>query len=177
MSRLVTVLTLLLAFSLTATAADNVLSPEEKADGFLLLFDGKTFTNWKTMTSRGKEMPPEKSNFSIVDGTLLASGSDKSYWIRYERVFSNTVLRLEYKVSQGANSGIFFRAPGGSAHPAYASFEVQILDDHGQKAHKHGNGSIYDVITPMRNMSKPPGQWNTMEVTCKGTDIIIVVNG
>jgi hypothetical protein len=169
------------AFLLTGPAglalADDALSASEKAEGFVLLFDGKTLDNWVAFNSEWEPVPIANSNFSIVDQTLLASGKDKSYWIRYEKPFGDLVLRLEYKVGKGANSGIFFHVPPGKDHPAFTGFEVQILDDCNRQPSKDTTGSIYDVITPMRNMSKPTGEWNSLEVTCRGSTVTVVHNG
>ena len=169
---------LILALPGSILAAENVLSAREKADGFTLLFNGKDAAHWTALLKHGDKLPLNKSNFSIDEqGNLFASGSDKSYWMRYEKEFGDFVLRLEYRVGKGANSGIFLRIPDGKGHPAYTGFEVQLLDDYGQQPGKHTSAAIYDVITPMRNMSKPAGEWNTMEIVCDGPLVVVKHNG
>jgi len=177
MTRSLTALLLLFALTAAACAEDNILTADEKAEGFKLLFDGKTLDNWTPLTSNGTKIPLEKSNFSVRDGTLCVPPKSMAYWIRYDRQFADFVLRLDYKLAKKTNSGIFLRVPPGKVHPAYRAFEVQLLDDYSRKPDKHTTGSIYDVIAPTQNMSKPVGQWNSMEITCDGPLVTVVHNG
>ncbi|MCG3200151.1 MAG: hypothetical protein GHCLOJNM_04686 [bacterium] len=152
----------------------TVVAPAE--EGFQPLFDGKSLEGWKPYSGRGRAVPPEESAFSVQDGVIYCSGQGKDYWLIAPGTYGDCVLRLEYKVEGEANSGVFLRAPE-YAEPAFKGFEVQIIGDHGEPPSHHGCGSIYDVIGTMRNMSRPSGEWNSMEITCRGSLVKIVHNG
>ena len=147
-----------------------------KEEGFKPLFDGKTLNGWKPLDETGKEVSPDQSAFSVKDGVIYCSGKGSDYWIVAPGTYKDVVLRLEYKIVDRANSGVFLRVSG-PGHPAYLGYEVQILGDYGQPPSLHSAGSIYDVLAPMRNMSKPAGEWNQMEITNKGSLLTVILNG
>ncbi|MHC4444853.1 MAG: 3-keto-disaccharide hydrolase [Planctomycetota bacterium] len=149
---------------------------EDNAEKMISLFDGKTLQGWVPLSVEGQKVSDKDSSWSIKDEALYCSGKGKDYWIATQDKYDNFVLRLEYKLlSRGCNSGIFLRVLG-PGHPAYLGFEVQILDDYGKDAHKHHTGSIYGVLTAMRNMSRKRGQWNQMEIICNESLVIVTVN-
>jgi hypothetical protein len=82
---------------------------------------------------------------------------------------------MEFKLAKGANSGIFLRAQPND--PVYRGFEVQVLDDFGDSPNKNGSGSIYDVVTPMFNLARPAGEWNSYDITVRGTNVVVIMNG
>ena len=98
--------------------------------------------------------------------------------------FGDFNLRFDYQVSPGGNSGIYVRVPADGNHhrskedqPA-AGFEVQVLDDSALKYAKLKDyqycGSVYDITGATSHVGKPPGQWNTLEINCKGQHITTV---
>jgi hypothetical protein len=89
--------------------------------------------------------------------------------------FGNFELHLEFKLAKKANSGVFLRAEPND--PVYRGFEVQVLEDYGKAPDKNSCGSLYDVATPMFNMSRPAGEWNSYDITVKGTELIVYMNG
>jgi hypothetical protein len=137
-------------------------------EGWVRIFNGKDLTGWEIMGGN-------KEAFYVKDGAIECNGQGGG-WIRYTTEASNFVLRLEYKISPGGNSGVFLRSKRDD-NPAYTGFEVQVLDDHGRHPGKHTSGAIYDVLTPMVNMSKPPGEWNEYVSTCDGPLVTVVMNG
>jgi Domain of Unknown Function (DUF1080) len=87
-------------------AADNQLTPQERAAGWLLLFDGKTFTNWVDPT---RQSPPGES-FVIEDGCLKATNHPKLQ----EDLFTTATFRdfelvFDWKISPRGNSGVKYR--------------------------------------------------------------------
>jgi len=152
--------------------------PKADAGGFVPLFDGKTLNRWTIYTHEGKKVEPKNSSWSIPEeGVLHTTGDEsKDYWISTNEKYGDCVLRMDFKVTQGANSGIFLKVPGHD-RPAYTGFEVQIFDDVGKPADKHSTGSIYDLFAPIANVSRPLGQWNSIEITCKGSLVTVVMNG
>lgn len=145
-------------------------------EGFRPLFNGKDLAGWRTLTKEGPEIPLEKSSFSVKDGVLYCSGKGDDYWIVAPGTYGDVVLRLDYKVADRANSGVFLRVPQ-PGHPAFLGFEVQIMGDFGDDPSMHSTGSIYDVLTPMRNMAKPSSEWNHYEITNQGSKLVVILNG
>ncbi len=142
---------------------------------FTPILNGRNLDGWVVWhLDDNVELKPDA--FYVDDeGALACKGYDR-YWIRYDKPLGDVVLRMEFKVDQGTNSGVILRAlPGGD--PPWNGFEVQIVDDAGHDPNKHSTGAIYDVVTPMYNASKPAGEWNDLEITTDGLKVKIVLNG
>jgi hypothetical protein len=147
------------------------LSPEEKADGFVLLFNGKDLDGWIG----------NKVNHVVEDGTIAIrpelGGRGNLYT---EKEYANFNLRLEFKLTPGANNGLGIRTPP-EGNAAYVGMEFQVLDN---TAEVYANlepwqyhGSVYGVIPAKRGYLKPVGEWNEQEVIVDGTRIKIILNG
>lgn len=142
-----------------------------EGEGWIDLLDDARAAQWKNITD-------DKDIFEIVDGQIHIFGKSL-FPLRYVgftgESFGDFDLHLEVKVSRGANSGIFLRATPND--PVYRGFEVQVLDDHGKPPSKNGSGAIYDVVTPMFNMARPAGEWNSYDISLDGTQVTVVMNG
>ena len=103
---------------MSAFAADNELTAEEKADGWKLLFNGKDHTGWKCNNDKPIATP-------IEDGCLLPYKSG-GYVVIYEKPFGDFVLKCDVKWGEGGcNSGIFFRVED-PREPVHTGFEIQV---------------------------------------------------
>ncbi len=167
------------------TAEVNTLTQAEIDEGWVLLFDGRTTENWR---GYNKESFPEQG-WTIEDGNLKVEGSGKGEAggggdIITLKKYKNFELSLEWKVSQGGNSGIFYLAQEKPDQAIWKSSpEMQVLDN---DAHpdgtlgKNGNraaGSLYDLIPGNKDIVKPFGEWNKVKILIfKGT-VIHWVNG
>jgi hypothetical protein len=170
-----------------AAAADNELTPQEKADGWRLLFDGKTGDGWSIS---GRPLPQA----NIVDGTIstrdLGEGRPK-YVAVTDESFGDFVLQADFKVTHECNSGIFFRVAD-PEDPVQTGLEFQIFDSYGwdrDPAWKHipknkpdeakywACGALYAASPPSENAMKPAGEWNHVEITAVGPKITFVLNG
>ncbi|MDB6035338.1 MAG: hypothetical protein JWM16_5676 [Verrucomicrobiales bacterium] len=141
-------------------------------DGFTSLFDGKTLKGW---TLVGKQGP----GYAVKDGLLYCAKGGGGRLLT-EKEYTNFVLRLEFKLEDGANNGIAIRVPlDGDA--AYNGMEIQVLDDYAPKyaslrpAQYHG--SIYDVIPAKRGALKKADEWNEEEIFADGRHIKVILNG
>jgi hypothetical protein len=156
----------------------NTLTQAEIDDGWVLLFDGKTSTGWR---SYGKSTFPEKG-WVIEDGILHVQGSGKGEAggggdIITEKTYGNFEFSLEWKVSEGGNSGIFYLAQEKPDQPIWKSApEMQILDNAKHPDAKLGidgnraAGSLYDLIPGNFEAVKPAGEWNKIKIMVyKGT--------
>ena len=95
--------------------------------------------------------------------------------------FDDFKLEVEYKLSEGANSGIFYRT--NKNDPVQGGFEIQLMDNTGfqKKAKKilpprKLNGSFYDGVAPNGDYSKPVGQWNQAKLVCNGPIVSFDLN-
>ena len=112
-------------------------------------------------------------NWTLNKGVLTPSETPGGIiWSKSK--FGDFRVSLEYKTSEKANSGLFFRTDPKNA--VQGGFEIQIASS-GLYSGKHIVGSLYDAKEPIVAAGKPDGEWNTMELTCKGPNIIAKVNG
>lgn len=144
------------------------LDRDEK--GFVSLFNGKDLTGW-TGNTKG---------YVAKDGKIVLEPEHGSGNLYTVDEYGDFVLRFEFKLTPGANSGLAIRAPL-SGIPAYVGMELQILDNTAAK-HKtlepyQFHGSIYGVVPAKRGHLKPVGQWNSQEVIAKGRHIKVILNG
>jgi hypothetical protein len=149
----------------------NMLSEREKKDGWESIFDGHTTAGWMSV----KERPVPASH--VQDGALNPHPCD--YMLVYERPLDDFILSLDFKISPGCNSGVFVRTRPLTPRPGkdvgFNGIEVAIDDTRG--AGFHDTGAIYDLVRPAENAMKSAGEWNHLEVTCDGPEIIVVLNG
>jgi hypothetical protein len=150
------------------TPDNSVPSKEEREEGFVALFDGKTLDGWIPIN-------PRTNSFAAKDGAIE--------WVRRgggalqsRNRYGDFVLRLEYKMKQGANSGVQVRCPRAN-RASKMGFEVQLLGDYGRRPSKSSTGAIYDVIAPTVNASRPEGEWNTLEIRADGPRVQVTLNG
>jgi len=101
-------------------------------------------------------------------------------WTRND--YSDFALSLSYKLSEGANSGVFYRTDKDNA--VQGGFEIQLMDNEGFQKHKGAkldarklNGSFYEGMAPSSDPSNPIGQWNTMTLVCAGPSVKVSING
>jgi hypothetical protein len=125
------------------------------------LFDGKTTAGW----TDNKGGAPK---WVVKDGTL--SGKKKSGYIWTAERYGDFKLTLEFKTS--GNSGVFFRCDN-PKNPVQTGIEIQV-NKPGDPS-KHSVGSIYDLVAPSKNAGLEG--WNKLEITAKGKDIKVVLNG
>jgi hypothetical protein len=156
---------------LLGTPQDNELTAAEKADGWLLLFDGKSLSNWKPDGSGESKRP--------VDQACINPHRCGGYALFHEKAWSDFILSLEFKISKGCNSGVFVRTFPLTARPGkdvgYNGIEVQILDT--TTAGLHDTGAFYDLVKPTKNAMKPAGAWNHLVVTCDKNLLSVELNG
>ncbi len=184
MKRLFTSILLLglLAGTMATYAQGPSLTAKEKKAGWKLLFDGKTTTGWRGYLKQ--EVP---GAWKVQDGALFldtdakkagASGGDLITDDEYE----NYELELQWKISEGGNSGIIFGVHEDPKYKAtYATGpEMQVLDDakHADgKIHKHNSGDLYDLIAAPSKYAKPVGEWNTAKIIKKDGKLTLIFNG
>jgi hypothetical protein len=139
-------------------------------EGFRPLFNGKDLTGWK---------PTGKADVWRAEAGAIVVEKGGGGWLLTEDEFGDFELRLEYKLSKGANSGVALRTPR-EGDPAYVGMEIQLIDDEGwpgKLADYQHTGSIYDVVPASKTNNKPIGEWNSMRIVCVGSKVTVEVNG
>lgn len=165
---------------------NNMLTAKEKAEGWILMFDGTTTNGWR---GYNKTAFPD-SGWAIDDRTIRCVGSGqgeaggKGGDIIYDKKFKDFDLKLEWKISQGGNSGIFYLGQEIQNEPVWKSAcEMQVLDNIGHpdaRLGKDGNrqaGSLYDLIPAVPQNAKPVGEWNTAEILVYQGTVVHFQNG
>lgn len=162
----------------SAESQPNALSAEEKAAGWILLFDGNNLNQWKCYNA--DSIP---SNWVVEDGCIKASGkgSDMTGYIVTRDDFENFHLSLEFKLTKGANSGIFYGVTEGKYPVPYATGpEYQLIDNEGfpEKLEEWQKlGADYAMHVAQNVEAKPVGEWNKAEIIVNGTHVEHWLNG
>ena len=157
-------LVVLLCGAMAATAqqpAANSLSASEKADGWILLFDGRSLTGWS---------PTGDVDWKVEDGTITATRG--TGFLAASRPFGNFEFKTDFWIDKTANSGIFFRCAD-AAPGARNCYEANMFDSHD----RFPTGSINNVKTSLPDRPDTVGKWNTFEVLAEGSHLIVKVNG
>ncbi len=169
-------LTCCLLIAVTASAADNTLTDQEKADGWKLLFDGTTTTGW---VNRGKGVAADSlQNWKAENGVFIRSdkGGDAIY---VAEQFENFILSIDWKIADKGNSGVFIRLSD-IKDWINTGAEIQILDINESKEMgkpNHTAGSLYDLEAAPETDRMKPGEWNNFVITCDGSKISTKMNG
>ena len=173
--------TLLTALTFNVPEAEpNTLTKAERRDGWQLLFDGKTSAGWR---GAYKETFPQQG-WSVQNGEISVQKTDG----RESQSFGDIVttgeytqfdLRFEFKLTDGANSGLKYFVAEESPKPAGSAFglEYQVLDDERHpdaKMGRNGNrtvGSLYDLMPAVGKQVRPNGEWNSGRVLVQGAHV------
>ena len=150
------------------TPDNSMLSEQERAEGFVSLFDGKTLDGWWFY---GKN----HDGFAVENGAIVwkAIGGEALY--SRER-YDNFILRLEWKINENGNSGIYLRAPR-AGRQSKTGMEFQLQGDYGKPVNDSTTGSVYVVVAPKLNASNPCGEWNGLEIMLNGPMMKATLNG
>lgn len=157
-------------FSCSQQTEKKAEEPEEPAaEEWSILFDGTSFDQWHGYNN-GMEMHPE---WTIEDGAMkFTPGENGGKNIVTNDSYTNFVLSLEWKISEGGNSGIFWSVFEDSTFSeAYQTGpEIQVLDnerhpDANVNGKLHQAGALYDMVEPEKDVVNPAGEWNRCILT------------
>jgi hypothetical protein len=131
--------------------------------GWTSLFDGTSFDSWRGYLSN--DMYPE---WDIVDGVMVFTPGEKSGKnIITKKKYTNFILSLEWKISEGGNSGIFYGVYEDEKYvEAYETgVEIQVIDNKGhpdalEGGDSHKAGSLFDLVAYPDQYILPSGEWN-----------------
>jgi hypothetical protein len=190
----------------SARAADNQLSAQEKASGWQLLFDGRTFAGWE---DPAKKSPPGDS-FVIAGGCLKATARPRISEDLFTRdTYRDFELEFDWRIAPGGNSGVKYRIQdrvflldgnfprfedqvNASLRKRRAErpekgqeyvigFEYQVLDNALNPDAKNGTthqaGALYDVAAPSKDATRPVGEFNHSRLVVRGDHLEHWLNG
>ncbi len=143
-------------------AAQNVLTPEEIEQGWILLWDGETEYGWEWHGD---------ARWKVKDGVLSSDGGGVG-WLGTTSMFGDFELSLEFRTAADGNSGVFLRsARSGPAHET--GYELQIANrlDHGYNT---GSLVFYAKAQPAQFIGN---NWNRYDVRAVGDRIVVRLNG
>lgn len=148
----------------------NKILASHTADGFHRVFNGKDFSGWAGPTDA----------YDIKDGAIVCK-PEHGGTIYTNEMYSDFVARVEFKLPPGGNNGLAIRYPGQGDTAYEGMCELQVLDtEHPKYAtldKRQVHGSAYGMAAAHRGYLRPTGDWNFQEVTVKGSQITVELNG
>src|SRR5690554_3213772 len=161
---------------------DDTIASTNTDQEWVSLFDGTSTTGWHTY---GKDKAG--AAWEVVDGTLYLNVKDKDPEDRGDLVtdneYENYHLKLEWKISEGGNSGIIFNIhedPSKYNNTYNTGPEMQVLDNdkhNDGQIHTHRTGDLYDLIASSEETVKPVGEWNQVEIIVDNGKLDFYLNG
>lgn len=157
----------------------NALTAAEKADGWTLLFDGRTLDGWRAY----KKPDAAGLRWKVEDGTLTlpatTAAGTRAGDIISKDTFEQFELVFDWRVAPGGNSGVkyFILEDQNSA----IGHEYQVIDDARHADAKIGShrqtAAFYDVLPAADRPIKPAGEWNTTRIVVRGQNVEHWLNG
>ncbi len=151
---------------------DRVPSAEREA-GFVALFDGETLNGW-----RGYQKEVAGSGWAVENGCLARVGMGGD--IISDSQYGDFELRLDWRISEAGNSGIFIRGDESRSSIHQTGYEMQVLDNVGHSDNEnptHRAGAYYDMVAPDHDTTQPVGYWNSVVITASGPEVEFCLNG
>jgi hypothetical protein len=149
------------------------LTAAEKAEGWKLMFNGTSLTGWK-----GYKKATVPTGWTVAAGVLTRSGPGGDLMTAEE--YGDFEMRFEWKVPQNGNSGIIYRIAETEQYPWQTGPEYQILHNQGHADGKNpitSAGSNYAVNPPVKDVTKPVGEWNDGRLIVRGNHVEHWLNG
>ena len=174
-----------------STQNTTEISNDIEYSDWITIFDGKSFEGWHIYNSSDKI-----DSWSIIDSAMVLTPDEKNIGsgtgkdIVTDNSYTNFELSLEWKISEGGNSGIFWGVVEDKKFPTpyITGPEIQVLDNERHKdafikPNFHQAGALYDIVEPTSNVCNPAGEWNHVlikinhitnkgEVKLNGTKIV-----
>ena len=154
-------------------AVANTLSAADRAAGWRLLFDGRTQDGWRVY----KTQSPSGGWF-VRDGALVKLQATDDIITRDQ--FGDFELQFEWKLSTGANAGVFYRATEEYEKVYWSATEYQLLDDPNAPDGRNrltSAGAAYGLYPSPMGIVRPAGQWNSSRIIARGPHVEHWLNG
>jgi len=145
-----------------AATPQNVLSPKELADGWILLFDGATLYGWESTGD---------ADWKVADGAIAVSTGEKGL-LTTTTEWGDYVLKCDFQAPPTTNSGIFLRTPAKPTDPTKDCYELNIASP---EVSEFSNGSFVGRAKATKYLAS--GDWRTYEVTVEGGIFTVKIDG
>ena len=135
---------------------------------------------WETLVDDGKGLENfdrfREANWQVKDGAVFADrgGKDPAYLVS-KKAYAEFELRVEFWASHDANSGVFMRCQDRNNIGDETCYEANIFDQRPDPS--YATGAIVKVAAVPASFERAGGQWNTFEITAKGANLAVVMNG
>jgi len=160
----------------------NSLTEEERKNGWVLLFDGKTTKGWHTYNR-----DTVGSNWKVIDGALVMDPKAKTTTNMEDLItnddYENYEFSTEWRISEAGNSGVIFNVKEDKSfsNTYNTGLEMQVLDNikaSDNKKENHLAGLLYDISgTADLSKPKPVGEWNEGRIIQKNGHLTLYFNG
>ena len=158
------------AFSLLAASMTfSPIASAQSGDGWKVLLDGKSMDGWSKVGG--------ETNWRVEDGAVVADklGGKDAAWLVSADKYKDFELVVEFWTSSDSNSGIYFRCADPQRLTDRTCYEANIFDQ--RQDPSYGTGAIVHHVEVKEPFPKAGGKWNTYEITAKGRDITVKLNG
>jgi len=156
----------LVLLCVACTPKHNLLTEQEKQEGWELLFDGLTLDQWRDYNGTELTVP-----WYVEDGTIAAKGAgdDMSGYIVSKKEYENFELQWDWKIAKEGNSGVLYHVVERPEFnvPYVTGPEYQLIDDEGfpEKLEEwQKTGADYAMYVPETKKLNPTGEWNTSKI-------------
>ena len=155
---------------------DNTLSSKEKKEGWVLLFDGKSTSGWRSYQNK------QTDNWDVKEGELYCKteGVTKRADLVTANKYENYELQIDWKISPKKNSGIIYMVTEDNGATYESGPEYQLIDDLGypdKLSDKQFSGANYDMQAPGAKVAKPAGEFNHTKIVINKGHVEHWLNG
>lgn len=151
--------------------SEEMGSDNMEQEEWTVLFDGTSFDGWKGYLR--DEVPDA---WKVEDGAMVFYPPEdrpegEGYNLVTKKDYTDFVLSLDWKISEAGNSGILWGVKEDEKYkqPYETGPEIQVLDNEKHPDAKNGTthqaGSLYDMVAPSEDVTKPVGEWNNTVIT------------
>ncbi|MEO9146247.1 MAG: DUF1080 domain-containing protein [Ginsengibacter sp.] len=170
---------IMVSYSVPQNTKDNTLTKKEKAEGYFLLFDGKTMDGWRTFRNQSAE------SWAVDGGTLHCKGSAANYGaitadLMTKNRYENFDFSVDWKISYQGNSGILYMVTEDSPYSYQSGPEYQIIDDKNfpEKLEDWQHTAANYAMNPAPTARPhPSGEWNHTRIIVNGNHVEHWLNG
>jgi thiamine biosynthesis lipoprotein len=160
----------------------------EEIKSWAALLGENVSSTWEAVDSdwvNASSSVSKPNDYTVEKGVLAIPSKEPSGYLRTKEDFENFRLKLEFKLARMANSGLFLRGARDGSNPAYSGCEIQLIDDFNWEAETktelkdwQRTGSLYGAVPAgLKNVMRPIGEWNSLEVLYRGSRLAVALNG
>ena len=172
LATLVTATALLGAAPALSEPAHNTLTAQERADGWKLLFDGRTTNGWRNFKAKGVD-----AGWQVQDGALVCVDPEHTSDIITTGQYADFDLSFQWRIAPKGNSGVYYHVLEQGEHGYESGPEYQLLDNaHGEPPPQQA-GSLFGLYAPSKDVTKPVGQFNESRIVVRHGHVEHWMNG